>query len=201
MGKGERRLTRDDWAQAALDVIARGGIDAVAVETIAAKLGATKGSFYWHFENRDALIEAAVARWEERRTESVLSDLDRLADPAERLRKGMALGLELRPSARAEIALLANPNHPAARRAVSRVAERRLAWFRDQLQALGWSEREATDRAVLACYIYVGNMQMAHVRPALSTREARQRQLNLMFEFIVLGAPQGSEVATSTGRA
>ena len=183
----QRRLTRDDWAQAALDVIGRGGIDAVSVESIAAELGATKGSFYWHFENRDALIEAAVARWEERRTESVFSDLEREPDPAERLWKAMELGLELRPSARAEIALLANPNHPAAQRAVSRVAERRLTWFREQLEALGWKEQEATDRAVLACYIYVGNMQMAHVRPALSTVAARKRQLELMFDFLVAG--------------
>ncbi len=183
--KPDQRLTRDDWAQAALDVIARGGIAAVAVETIAAELGATKGSFYWHFENRDALIEAAVARWEHRRPEAVRTELDREPDPAERLRKALELGMELRPSARAEIALLSNPSHPAAQRAVRRVAERRLVWFRDQLEALGWDRREAEDRAVLACYVYVGNMQMAHVRPRLSTAAARRRQLDLIFDLLV----------------
>ena len=50
-------LTPGDWARAALAAIARGGIAAVAVESIAADLGATKGSFYWHFKNRDALIQ------------------------------------------------------------------------------------------------------------------------------------------------
>src|SRR5260370_1248821 len=59
---GQRRLTRDDWITAALRAIADGGLAAVGVEPLAARLGATKGSFYWHFENRDALLEAAIRR-------------------------------------------------------------------------------------------------------------------------------------------
>jgi AcrR family transcriptional regulator len=43
---GRRPLSPDDWARAALAAIARGGVGAVAVETVAAELGATKGSFY-----------------------------------------------------------------------------------------------------------------------------------------------------------
>ena len=34
------------------------------MEGLARRLGATKGSFYWHFTNRDALIEASLAAWE-----------------------------------------------------------------------------------------------------------------------------------------
>ncbi|HYO61050.1 MAG TPA: TetR/AcrR family transcriptional regulator [Actinomycetota bacterium] len=183
-------LTPDDWAQAALDAIARGGIEAVAVETIAAALGATKGSFYWHFESRDALIEAALARWEHRRTDAVLEKLEREPDPAVRLRKAMELGIEQGPSSRAEIALLSNPSHPSARRAVRRVAKRRLSWFREQLEALGLDERDAGDRAVLFCHIYVGNMQMAHLAPRLRTPAERKRQIDLMFDFLVAAAPK-----------
>jgi len=42
---GSRLLSPDDWARTALAAIARGGVGAVAVETVAAALGATKGSF------------------------------------------------------------------------------------------------------------------------------------------------------------
>src|SRR5271170_185016 len=80
-------LAPGDWARAALAAIARGGIAAVAVESVAADLGATKGSFYWHFKNRDALIQAALDLWEQTRTESVIEDLQHEPDPAERLRK------------------------------------------------------------------------------------------------------------------
>ena len=159
----------------------------MAVETVAAELGATKGSFYWHFKNRDALIEAALERWEQRRTESVIEELQQEPDPATRLRKAMELGIELvgTETLRAEIALLANPGHPAARRAVRRVAKRRHSWFRDQLRALGWSTGDANDRAILACYIYVGNMQMSHLSPRLTTAAERRRQLDLMFDLLV----------------
>src|SRR5690348_1930338 len=84
---GDRRLSPDDWARAALAAIAQGGVGAVAVETIATQLGATKGSFYWHFKNRDALIEAALALWEQRTTDAVIEELEREPDPAERLRR------------------------------------------------------------------------------------------------------------------
>src|SRR5437660_5551983 len=84
---GQRPLTPDDWAEAALAAIARGGVDAVAVETVAAELGATKGSFYWHFKNRDALIQAALDLWEQRGTEAVIEEFEREPDPATRLKK------------------------------------------------------------------------------------------------------------------
>src|SRR5918997_901118 len=63
------RLTRDDWVQAALLAIAEGGTAAVAVEPLAARLGATKGSFYWHFGSRAELVAAALAAWEHRATD------------------------------------------------------------------------------------------------------------------------------------
>src|SRR5262245_65425178 len=101
---GQRPLSPDDWARAALAAIARGGVGAVAVETVAAELGATKGSFYWHFKNRDALVQAAVDRWEQRRTEAVIEELEREPDPARRLKMLITAALERGPADRAEIA-------------------------------------------------------------------------------------------------
>src|SRR6266568_7036471 len=79
---GQRRLTRDDWIIAALGAIADGGLAAVGVEPLAARLGATKGSFYWHFENRDALLEAAIRRWEKETTTDVVADITAAAHDA-----------------------------------------------------------------------------------------------------------------------
>ena len=77
---GQRRLTRDDWITAALGAIADGGLAAVGVEPLAARLGATKGSFYWHFENRDALIEAAIGCWEKETTTDVVAEITAARD-------------------------------------------------------------------------------------------------------------------------
>ena len=183
----ERRLSPDDWARAALGAIARGGVGAVAVETVAAELGATKGSFYWHFKSRDALIQAALDRWEHVGTEAVIGELEREPDPVRRLKKVLAAAFKLGPAARAEIALLANPDHPAAVRAVRRVAERRITYISQQLEALGWDRGQALDRAVLMYYVYVGHLQMTHVAPDVISREARQRQIELVFDALVAG--------------
>ena len=185
---GNRPLSPDDWAKAALAAIAGGGVDAVAVEPIAAELGATKGSFYWHFTNRDALIQAALDRWERERTDAVIDDLTREPDPARRLRKVLATAFERGPADRAEVALLANPGHPAAVRAVRRVAERRIAYISRQLEALGWDPAGALDRAVLMYYVYTGYLQMAHVAPQFITDDARRRQAELVFDAFAAGA-------------
>src|SRR5690242_9998004 len=65
------RLSAGDWEQAALDVIAEQGVAAVTVESLARQLGVTKGSFYWHFPTREALLKAALERWERQDIDNV----------------------------------------------------------------------------------------------------------------------------------
>jgi AcrR family transcriptional regulator len=184
---GQRPLSPDDWARAALAAIARGGVGAVAVETVAAELGATKGSFYWHFKNRSALIQAALDRWELEGTDAVIEELEREPDPAARLKKLLTAAFELGPTDRAEIALLAHPDHPATLRAVRRVTERRITYISQQLEALGWGPGAALDRAMLMYYVYAGYLQMTHVAPDMIGSDARRRHVELVFDALAAG--------------
>ena len=187
---GKIPLTPADWARAAFRAIARGGVDAVAVEPIAAELGATKGSFYWHFKNRDALIEAALDEWEQRLTDDVIEGLEREPDPAQRLKNLFAAAFELGATQRgAEIALLANPDHPSVRRRVRQVAHRRITYIARQLEALGWDSVDAVDRAVLLSYVYVGYLQTTHILPNVVSRATRRRHVELVFESLVAAEP------------
>ena len=86
LGKRES-LAAGDWTEAALETLARGGLAAVAVEPLAKSLGTTKGSFYWHFADRNALLEATLELWERRDTDRVLASIDESQDVATRLRK------------------------------------------------------------------------------------------------------------------
>ncbi len=57
-------LRREDWLKAARLALLRGGVEAVRVEKLARALRVTKGSFYWHFTNRSALLEQLLCEWE-----------------------------------------------------------------------------------------------------------------------------------------
>jgi AcrR family transcriptional regulator len=71
--------TKDDWLRAARLALLHGGPDAVRVEPLARALGVTKGSFYWHFRDRRALLEALLREWEEET--QLLTDALKRADP------------------------------------------------------------------------------------------------------------------------
>ena len=87
-------LAPRDWVIAGLTALADGGIDAVRVERLAKVLGTTKGSFYWHFADRPALLEAMLVLWEQEGTTDLIANVSDLDDPAERLRRITAEALK-----------------------------------------------------------------------------------------------------------
>ena len=106
-------LHREDWARAALEAMAAGGVSAVKVETLAPTLGATKGSFYWHFADRADLIEAAVALWEESETEAIIESLADADDPRDRLRRLFSIIFVHPDLGAVDAALIAARDQPA----------------------------------------------------------------------------------------
>lgn len=68
-------LQRFDWLQRALDLFVAEGIDAVRITRLADDLGVTRGSFYWHFENRDDLIAALVSYWRQKSTAAIVESV------------------------------------------------------------------------------------------------------------------------------
>lgn len=199
------RLTADDWTAAALDAMARGGLAAVAVEPLAARLGATKGSFYWHFANRDALIEAAVLRWEREHTEAVIGHVDAEPDPLARLRLliGLVLGSAVpQADGSIELAMLATADHPHVAPVLARVTERRVAYTAGLFAALGWPAAEARRRGLLAVTAYLGYAQLAHVAPAtLPDAEAdRRRYVDQVVRLLTGSAAETPGAEASRGR-
>ncbi|WP_412752124.1 TetR/AcrR family transcriptional regulator [Krasilnikovia sp. M28-CT-15] len=170
------RLTADDWAAAALEAMARGGLAAVAVEPIAARLGATKGSFYWHFANRDALITAALQRWESEHTEAVIRLVDAEPDPLQRLRLLFLTIMEATEHDTVEVAMLSTADHPLVAPVLRRVTQRRMEYTVDLFAGLGFGAAEAGARGLLAFSAYLGHVQLAHAVPHLVPGSATARR-------------------------
>ena len=179
--RGRTRLRRDDWVEAALEAIAEGGLAAVAVVPLAERLGATKGSFYWHFASRQALIEAALAAWEQTTTSAVIAEIEAVADdPRQQLRLLFKRVTELAARDRIELALLATADHPTVRPVLDRVTRRRIDFAAELFQRIGFSPADAKRRALLAYSAYLGYAQLVHATPQLlpRTQIARRAYLN-----------------------
>ncbi|WP_291377741.1 TetR/AcrR family transcriptional regulator [Demequina sp.] len=74
-------LTASDWVLAAARRLASHGVDQVRVEPLAQSLGVSKGSFYWHFASREALLAGVLEMWESQGTEAIIAAVDATAGP------------------------------------------------------------------------------------------------------------------------
>lgn len=159
--KPERtRLSAEDWERGALELIADEGVGAMAVEALARRLGVTKGSFYWHFRNRGALLEAALQRWEEHDEAEVLAKIEPIADPRLRLRAMFDFVARELPSHRIYAALLKALDHPAVLALMARVSARRMDFLALAYREAGMNPAQAQHRARLTYAAYVGFMQI-----------------------------------------
>jgi AcrR family transcriptional regulator len=155
------RLSADDWAQAALDLIAEQGVAAVAVEPLARRLGVTKGSFYWHFPSRDALLQAALERWERFEQDTVFGPLlERVPDPRERLASLFQMVAHEFQSHVVYSALLKALDHPAVKPVIERVSQQRLDYLTASFRQAGLGREDALHRARLTYAAYVGFLQL-----------------------------------------
>ena len=155
------RLSAADWEQAALDTLAETGLGTVAVESLARRLGVTKGSFYWHFATREALIKAALERWERRDEEEIMAQVEPIADPRERLRELFRRVSREMQSHVIYAALLQSLDNPLVRPVMARVSEKRLDVLTVAYRQAGFDRRAAAHRARLAYSAYTGFLQLS----------------------------------------
>lgn len=155
------RLSAADWARAALDVVAESGVGAVAVEPLARRLGVTKGSFYWHFPSRDALLEAALSRWEANEQEEVFGTLEAVPNPRERLRALFQVVAHEARSHTIYSELLKALDHPVVQPVIQRVSKRRLDYLTASFRQAGMGRVESQHRARLTYAAYVGFLQLS----------------------------------------
>jgi AcrR family transcriptional regulator len=187
------RLNRDDWADAALSAMAEGGLAAVAVEPLAARLGTTKGSFYWHFPNREALLEAALARWQEQHTAAVGAEVESASeDPVKQLRLLIHRVIETAERDPIGLALLSTADHPLVAPVLAQVTEQRIAIIARLFTKLGFSPAASRRRALLAYSAYLGHAQLAHSTPQLLPASSAARRAYLDDAVAALAGPPGA---------
>ncbi len=160
MGLASERLSKADWIKAALRALAGSGVEAVRVERLAETLGVTKGSFYWHFVNRDALLAAILEAWRSEATEAIAADVEASAgDPVEKLKRLFAI--VARFDGRLDLAVRRwAAQDEKARAALAGVDRRRLGYLEGLFAGLGFGERQALARARLVYHALIGQFAM-----------------------------------------
>ena len=171
--KERSTLSAGDWEQQALALIAEKGIRAIAVESLARRMGVTKGSFYWHFANRDALLEQSLLRWEKHDAANLQASMGTNGDPRDRLRSLFRGTGQESLTHNVYSALCTAADHPMVEPLLERVAKRRIRYIEAAFAEIGFDADEALHRARLTYSTYLGFLQLKaqHQTPNLSSGE------------------------------
>lgn len=139
--------TRDVLLDAGVSVAERHGLARLSVNLVVEEAGLAKGTFYVHFADRDAFVDAIHERFYERVSARVAEALDGIEPGAERLRRGMIAYLDACLADRAVKALLTEAR--AGRDMASRQATF-AALAEPSVRAMGMRDARVTARLFMA---------------------------------------------------
>ncbi len=176
-----KSLDRDAWLEKALDVLFSHGIGQVKVEVLARKLKLTKGSFYWHFKNRDDLLRSMAEWWRSNQIRFIESlEAERLSDPAGHI-KAVIDFTDHTEDSRHDIAMreFARFNKLAAR-AVAEVDQRRIDYLDRLFRAANFDPGEASLRARALYFYQVGEYTTSLVIDPKLRDDLAERRFKLL---------------------
>jgi AcrR family transcriptional regulator len=153
------RTPRSKWIEEGLRALSAGGPDAVRIEPLAKALGVTRGGFYWHFEDRRALLEEMLDTWERASVDEVIERVEGEAgDARARLRRLFALASSSDGLLRTDLAVRdwSRRERTVAER-LRRVDNRRMDYLRSLFGAFCLDEDDVEVRCMLAFSLWIGN--------------------------------------------
>ena len=166
-------MSAADWERAALDMIAEQGVQAMAIEPLARRIGISKGSFYWHFSSREILLEQALLRWEKHDIRNLNTSLGEIDHPRDRLISFFRRVGKEKLTHEVYSELCAAAGHPHVEPVLERVAERRMKHLSCAFEEMGMEPDLARHQARLTYSVYLGFLQLQRQQqtPSLSSEE------------------------------
>lgn len=177
------------WLEAAMALLVDGGVDRIRVDVIARQLKLTRGSFYWHFKDRDELLSEVLKAWRHAATEQVTERFSRNnEDPRALIREVLSLpfrGRSAQRAARIELAIRDWARRDAtARQAVDEADAARVAYIAQCFSALGFGIAEARHRAGILYAYELGESLLQ--QPGSATHQGERSAL---LENLLLAPP------------
>lgn len=193
------RTTEETWLNAAYDVLTKNGVEAVKVMPLAEKLGLTRTGFYWHFKNREALLEAMIQRWEDKNTGNLVAQTEAYAESIceamfnlfdcwiDNTLFDSRLDLAIRNWAR---------NDPKLQIRLNQADATRSAAIAAMFKRFGYSDDQALARSMTVVYTQIGYISMQ----VSEDWEARIAKMPDYIEVSTGVAPSVSEVTRFQAR-
>ena len=156
MGRPEkRRLTREDWVRGALEILRERGVEGVKVLELAKQVGATTGSFYWHFEGMKDLLECLLDYWERELTNSIRDAvLAYRGSPIRRIHYLMIQVIERDAAVYDHAMSVWAGKYPAAQEVYDRTIQRRIDFVSWLFKEAGFTKKAAKLRGrLLVAYL------------------------------------------------
>ena len=178
------RTPRGAWIDAGLQALGAGGPEAVRIEALAKNLGVTKGGFYWHFEDRGALLDEMLDTWERRSIDEVIAGVEAEGgDARARLRRLFELASSRSQQQLLRIDLAIRDwarREPTVARRLRRIDNRRMAYMRSLFGEFCPDEDDVEARCLLAFSLFVGSHFVVVDHGTRTRREVLETALRML---------------------
>jgi AcrR family transcriptional regulator len=153
------RTPPERWIDQGLRALSEGGPDSVRIEPLARSLGVTKGGFYWHFKDREALLDRMLDRWERESLEEVIEEVEGGGGGARaRLRRLFSIAGRRPDLLRADLAVRDwARREPRVASRLRGVDNRRMDYLRSLFGELCDDEEEVEARCLLVGSLWIGS--------------------------------------------
>ena len=182
----ERKLSKSEWLRHGLEALRLYGIKGLNIETLAENIGITKGSFYWHFKDRQELLNSVVEHWTTRMVDAVRAHETLTGSASERLFQVMEeITQQDRGRYEAAMRMWASSDEHVAK-AVRRVDEARLKWTSDLFLEMGFASEQAEIRGRMMVFYEYGEAEFSIKAPV----EKRLEYVQLRHATLTAGATE-----------
>jgi AcrR family transcriptional regulator len=153
------RTPRSSWIEEGLRALAAGGPDAVRIEVLAQTLGVTRGGFYWHFDDRRALLEEILDAWEHAGVDEVIARVESEGgDARAKLRRLSAFAASSDEPLRTDLAVRDwARREPAVAERLRRVDNRRVEYVRSLFGAFCPDADDVEARCLVFYSLWIGS--------------------------------------------
>lgn len=193
------RGSEDLWLDAAYRMLIESGVASVKVMPLAKALGLSRTSFYWHFADRDALLDALIKRWERQNTGHLVAQTERYAETISEAVLNL-FDCWIDPQlfdARLDFAIRNwAQQSPALKILMEQTDQQRVAAIRKMFTGFGFTPQQAETRARTVYYTQVGYISMMLVEPMTE----RLQRIPDYVENFTGSYPTDSEIARFMAR-